>query len=85
LQYEAEVARALGQRESLLLLGEAEAVEALHELTRKGDHLGWEKAYLSVQPSGQYRFSFGWAGAGQYNLPELYHRDGQVSPDSALG
>lgn len=78
LHYEAEVERALGRRESLLLLGEAEAIEALNELTRSGNHLRWEKAQVFVQPFGQYRFSFEWAGAGEYNLPPLYQQEGQV-------
>ena len=78
LQSVAEIERAPGRHEPLFLLGEAEAIEALLQLTSKGNHLGWEKAYLTVQPTGAYRFSFEWAGAGEYNLPTLYHREGQV-------
>ncbi|MDJ0364713.1 hypothetical protein QMK33_06075 [Hymenobacter sp. H14-R3] len=84
LIYEAYAEYAPNRREALLLLGEAEAVEALVELTGKGDHLRWERAQVVVQPSGAYQFSFTWAGAGEYNLPRLYHREGQVTPPTAV-
>jgi hypothetical protein len=84
LQYAAEVERAPGQRAALLLLGEEAALAALEELTQEGNHLRWEKVHVFVEPSGKYRFSFEWAGASEYNLPELYHREGQVSLGSAL-
>ncbi|MDJ0364705.1 hypothetical protein QMK33_06030 [Hymenobacter sp. H14-R3] len=85
LHYEAHTERtpaprAPVQRQALLLLGEHEAVEALVELTEKGDHLGWERAQVVVQPTGAYRFSFEWAGAPAYKLPRHYHRDGQATP-----
>jgi hypothetical protein len=78
LHYEAQAQTALGQRTSLLLLGEEAAVQALEELTVNGDHLRWESATLAVEPTGQYRYSFVWAGAGEFNLPKHYHREGQV-------
>ncbi|WP_156176186.1 hypothetical protein [Hymenobacter terrenus] len=79
LHYEAQAQTAPGRRTSLLLLGEEAAVQALEELTLEGNHLGWESATLAVEPSGQYRYSFVWAGAGEFNLPTHYHREGHVT------
>lgn len=79
LHYEAQAQTAPGQRTVLLLLGEEAAVQALEELTQQGDHLRWESATLTVEPTGQYRYSFVWAGAGEFNLPTRYHREGQVT------
>ncbi len=78
LHYAAQAQTAPGRRTSSLLLGEEAAVQALEELTANGDHLGWESATLVVEPSGQYRYSFVWAGAGEFNLPTHYHHEGQV-------
>ncbi len=79
LHYEAQAQTAPDQRTALLLLGEEAAVQALEELTANGDHLRWESATLTVEPTGQYRYSFVWAGAGEFNLPTRYHREGQVT------
>lgn len=85
LHYEAHAHTAPGLRTALLLLGEEAAVQALEELTQEGDHLRWESATLTVEPTGQYRYSFVWAGAGEFNLPNRYYREGQVSlPPTAV-